>query len=88
MNSIFANYFNDFNVIKNLINIQFIEKIIQLNLNTQSQNYILEVSKFEKTKNEAEEMSAKGKMKYEDVKRDVKNAASDVKNSVTGNSYS
>ena len=38
-NSIFANYFSDFNVIKNLIDIQFIEKIIQLNLNIQSQNY-------------------------------------------------
>lgn len=35
-NSIFA---NDFDVIKNLIDIQFIEKIIQLNLNTKSQNY-------------------------------------------------
>ncbi len=39
VNSIFANYFSDFNVIKNLIDIQFIEKIIQLNLSSQSQNY-------------------------------------------------
>ena len=33
-------------------------------------------------------MSAKGKSKYDEMKRDVKNAASEVKNSVTGNSYS
>jgi len=39
VNSIFTNYFSDFNVIKNLIDIQFIEKIIQLNLSSQSQNY-------------------------------------------------
>jgi len=39
VNAIFADYLKDFNVIKNLIDLQFIEKIIQLNLNTQSPNY-------------------------------------------------
>ena len=36
INNIFSSYFNEYDVIKNLINIDFIEKIIQLNTTNQS----------------------------------------------------
>ncbi len=38
LNNIFSAYFNEYDVIKNLINIEFIEKIIQLNTVKQNQN--------------------------------------------------
>lgn len=44
--------------------------------------------KFVQTKEEAEEMAAKGKSKYDDVKKDVKNAASEAKHTMSGNTYS
>ena len=44
--------------------------------------------KFVKTKEDAEDLAAKGKSKYDEVKKDVKNAASDAKQTMAGNAYS
>lgn len=38
--------------------------------------------KFESTKNDADYLAEKGKAKYDDVKRDVKNAAANLKHDV------
>jgi gas vesicle protein len=38
--------------------------------------------KFESTKNDAENLAEKGSAKYDEVKRDVKNAAANLKNDV------
>jgi len=80
MNSIFANYFNDFNVIKNLINIQFIEKIIQLNLNTQSQNYNNKKKEIILYYNLILIASSIGKSKYEQLINSINNAYLNAEN--------
>lgn len=53
------------------------------NLKSKFDDFVDSVTeKFESTKNDAENLAEKGKAKYDDVKRDVKNAAANLKNDV------